>query len=255
MGLRNNMGLSFSSLLPICLESQQFSLIDDYASCRDRLVADRCPLGKCVTRERALAAVFNDFGIRESLNDDFVVCESLPVMRGLSLWLKRNHAGYMPTGFCPEMNSGVIVNGLRNENLEKLTFSDNTVDVWILLDVLEHLFDPFLALREIYRTLKNGGICLFTAPTYPEIHHSLQVAFIDTNGKVEMLGEPEYHGNPQRPADGALVTWRYGYDLPILISRETEFDVEVRRWQSEGSAVIGRMTEGHLCRKRAVVAD
>jgi SAM-dependent methyltransferase len=170
-------------------------------------------------------------------------------MRGISLWLKNNCRGYQPTGYFPNLSLGQMVNGLKNENLECLTIEDSSVDIWLHLDVLEHIFSPFLALKEIYRTLRPGGLCLFTAPTYPERTKSEQVAFQLAGGGMHIIGEPEYHGNPQRPEDAALVTWRYGYDLPLLIQRETGFDVEVRRWQSKQISVMGIMTEVYICTK------
>jgi SAM-dependent methyltransferase len=172
-------------------------------------------------------------------------------MRGFTLWLKKNCPGYHPTGFFINQPFGTIVNGIENENLEQLTLTDESVDIWLHLDVLEHLFDPFLALREIFRTLKVGGLCVFTVPTYPERVKSEQVAWQLPDGSLKIIGKPEYHGNPQQPENGALVTWRYGYDLPLLIQRETGFDVEVRRWQSREIAVMGTMTEVYICRKPA----
>ena len=74
------------------------------------------------------------------------------------------------------------------------------------------------------------------------------MAFQDADG-LRIVGEPEYHGNPQRPEDGALVTWRYGYDLPLLIQRQTGCDVEVRRYQSRDIAAMGYKNEVYLFRK------
>ena len=70
------------------------------------------------------------------------------------------------------------------------------------------------------------------------------------NGQLRVVGEPEYHGNPQRPEDGAIVTWRYGFDLPLLIQRNTGFDVETRRYQSQGNAAMGYMNEVYVLQKR-----
>lgn len=157
--------------------------------------------------------------------------------------------GYIRSGFWPEKTLGAEIGGLRNENLEHQTFKNDAFDVVIHLDVMEHLFNPFQGLREVFRTLKSGGVCLFTVPTEPNRFKSEQVAWLLGNGELKVVGEPEYHGNPQRPEDGALVTWRYGYDLPLLIQRETGFDVEVRRWQSKSVSIMGPMTEVYICRK------
>ena len=52
---------------------------------------------------------------------------------------------------------GTIVNAVRCENLEHLTFDNESVDLHITQDVFEHLFDPAAAFREIARTLRLGG--------------------------------------------------------------------------------------------------
>jgi SAM-dependent methyltransferase len=173
------------------------------------------------------------------------VHEAAPGGRGISRWLWENVRRRVISGYFPEKPFGSMVGHIRNEDLERQTFDDATFDLVIHLDVMEHLFHPFQALREIYRTLKPGGYCLFTAPTYPGRAKSEQVAFL-VDGKLSIVGEPEYHGNPQ--GNGSLVTWRYGYDLPKLISEQTSFEVEVRRWQSRSDAAMGTMTEVYILR-------
>jgi len=158
--------------------------------------------------------------------------------------MKTNVSSYVASGYFPDKPFGTVVDGLRNEDLEHQTFPDASFDIVFHLDILEHLFDPFRALNEIYRTLKPNGLCLFTAPTEWDRFESVQVAFKE-EGTVRIVGEPEYHGNPQSSA-GALVTWRYGYDLPFRIRRNTEFDTEVRRFQSKGKAVMGYMNEVYI---------
>lgn len=179
--------------------------------------------------------------------------EAAPTPRGLSQWLNKHAVNYVKSGYFPDRPWGETINGLRNENLEEQTFPDASFDLVIHLDVLEHLFDPFRALNEIHRTLKPGGACLFSAPTEHNRFHSEQVARITETGDIKTVGEPEYHGNPQRQSEGALVTWRYGYDLPLLISRTTPFDVEVRRWHSKSKAIMGYMTEIYILHKNNVI--
>jgi len=48
--------------------------------------------------------------------------------------------------------------------LEKIP--DNTVDVLMCISVLEHLWDPELALKEFYRVLAPNGVCLINVPTW-----------------------------------------------------------------------------------------
>jgi Methyltransferase domain len=234
------------SLCHICNEHKEFVAPDNYETCRDGLHSPQCGHGWCVTRERAMATVLFSLFSRDEVKQ-LTIHDVAPAERGLSYWLYLNAAKLTPTGYFPNKPFGSTVDGLRNENLEKQTFDDQIFDVVTHLDVMEHLFDPFLALSEIYRTLKPGGYCLFTTPTYDNRSKSEQVAFIE-NGKLRIIGEPEYHGNPQDP-EGSLVTWRYGYDLPKLIQERTDFDVEVRRWQSKGVAVMGPMNEVYILRR------
>lgn len=241
------MKMRFSATCPICGAKNIFESVDDYWSCRDGLKSPSCALGWCVTRERALATVLKQM-FPYDLNKR-TIYECSPCMRGISLHLKNTCENYVPTGYFPDKPRGCIVGHYRNEDLENLTIPNGSVDIWIHLDVLEHLFHPFQALREIFRTLKDDGVCLFTVPTYPDRARSEQVAFLQHDGNIKTIGQPEYHGNPQDPENGSLVTWRYGYDLPLLIQRETGFDVEVRRWQSTSIAVMGPMTEVYICTK------
>ncbi|WP_050593847.1 methyltransferase domain-containing protein [Mesorhizobium sp. LSHC414A00] len=240
------MAIEFQATCPICTERKTFTSPDDYYSCRDSLVAVNCPLNDCVTRERAAADVVFSLFPREAFKT-LRVHESAPGRRGLSLWLWYNSKQKVFSGYYPSKPFGSMVEHIRNEDLEAQTFPDRTFDLVIHLDVMEHLFHPFAALREIFRTLDFGGVCIFTTPTYPEWAASEQVAFRSKDG-IRIVGEPEYHGNPQDPS-GSLVTWRYGYDFPLLIQRHTGFDVEVRRMQSNSIAVLGPMTEVYILRK------
>lgn len=52
-----------------------------------------------------------------------------------------------------------------NENIE-----DNYFDALLCTEVLEHVVDPFAAIREIRRILKVGGCVLFTTPLNARIH-------------------------------------------------------------------------------------
>lgn len=238
----------FFATCPICFEKHLFSAPEDYYTWRNELYSVECISKQwpCITRERAMAKALFSLVSQEQVKK-MAIHESSPMPRGLALWLQENCTQYTPSGYYPGSPRGGSENGYRNEDLENQTFDDGVFDLVLHSDVLEHLFNPFSALREIWRTLKAGGYCIFTAPTYPGRVSSEQVAFRDGDG-VRIVGEPEYHGNPQS-GDGSLVTWRYGYDLPDLIAKETEFDVEVRRWNSKKSAVMGPMTEVYILYK------
>jgi SAM-dependent methyltransferase len=157
----------------------------------------------------------------------------------------------MGTHYFPDEQLGQTVRGWRNENIESQTFDDSSFDLVVTMDVTEHVFDPKAMLREIYRTLKPGGLYLSTFPIRKHlVEPAVQLARITSDGSVEHLKTPpEYHGNPI-DGKGALVTWDFGYTIHQLISYWTSFDVEISRFSDRWLGVIGEYTEVTICRKR-----
>lgn len=242
--------MKINAFCDICKQNLQFEAPDSHWSCRDSLKSQACPYGGCVVRERALAsAIFKYYSPPEMAY--LSIHEAAPTMRGLSYWMLNvaSPNNYIRSGYWPEMPSGTIVNGLVNCDLTSQPFEDEKFDIVIHLDVLEHLFEPFLALRECMRTLRTGGRLFFTAPVYPGRIKSEKVAFVADDGSFEIIGTPEYHGNPQRPEDGALVTWRYGSDLASRILEETTCDVEMISTQQLARAILGTHTEVFIVTK------
>ena len=59
---------------------------------------------------------------------------------------------------------------LLHFDLMRCPLPDNSVDVAILLNVLEHIEDDILAARQLFRLLKPGGIAVIEAPSGPELY-------------------------------------------------------------------------------------
>src|SRR5437016_14407750 len=69
-----------------------------------------------------------------------------------------------------------------NKNIEQLTFPDNSFDIVITSDVMEHVRLDERAHQEIQRVLKPGGIYLFTVPHFgdkSDRQHSNAVGLMD----------------------------------------------------------------------------
>jgi len=69
--------------------------------------------------------------------------------------LARDCVDYTPTQFYPNAPRGAYRDGVRCEDLEQQTFDDESFDLVITQDVMEHIFHPDRAYREIWRTLKT----------------------------------------------------------------------------------------------------
>jgi SAM-dependent methyltransferase len=55
---------------------------------------------------------------------------------------------------------------VRKEDLQALSFADNSIDQIFSCDTLEHIPDYKLALRELYRVLKSEGFAVIHMPVY-----------------------------------------------------------------------------------------
>jgi len=57
----------------------------------------------------------------------------------------------------------------RGDIMEGLPYEDGSFDLVTALEVIEHMEDPFKAVREFHRVLKPGGLLLLTTPNYGNI--------------------------------------------------------------------------------------
>jgi SAM-dependent methyltransferase len=135
---------------------------------------------------------------------------------------------------------GAIHNKFRCEDIENQTFADGSLDIVIAQDVMEHIFDPERAYREIWRTLRPGGLYIHSTPMNKSMVTSERCAERLSNRSIHHLTEPFYHGNPIDEG-GSLVTFLWGYDLPDLIAR---WAGTFRR----GSSTLQLRQHGHRCR-------
>jgi SAM-dependent methyltransferase len=227
---------------PICEQDTVFEARNAWF--RDHLICRRCP-GGSIPRERAIMEVTRELAPdwkRRSIH------EGSPSSRGASVILARDCVDYTPTQFYPNVPRGAYRDGVRCEDLEQQTFDDESFDLVITQDVMEHIFHPDRAYREIWRTLKPGGLYLHTTPIYKDHLTTERRASLAKDGTVVHLAEPEYHGNPIDPK-GSLVTFHYGYDLADLIAEWTPFDVEIRRFHQRSSGIVAEFSEVVVCRK------
>jgi 2-polyprenyl-3-methyl-5-hydroxy-6-metoxy-1,4-benzoquinol methylase len=61
---------------------------------------------------------------------------------------------------------------------------DDTADIAILTDVLEHVLDPASLLKETVRTLRRGGVAYLTIPDARSYWHPRPVAAADVNWEL-----------------------------------------------------------------------
>lgn len=125
-------------------------------------------------------------------------------------------ANYINSYYWEDTALGHYRDGVRCEDLTKLTFDRDSFDLVITSDVMEHVFNPDQAFAEIFRVLKPGGIHVFTIPTaWPFPLESTSRARL-SGGKIEHLLPERYH----RAGDGSqsLVVTDFGAALVKTLS-------------------------------------
>jgi SAM-dependent methyltransferase len=177
----------------------------------------KCSHCGSIPRERALMYVIEKFYPNW---ESSIIHESSPASRGASLKLKNKCNNYVATHFFADMPSGQTVQEYVNQNLEDQTFEDESFDLVITQDVMEHVFNPDKAFSEIARTLKRGGAHIFTVPLVNKSKPSAKWATINDDGTVNFLKAPEYHGNPI-DKKGSPVSMHWGYDICEFIFRSS----------------------------------
>ncbi len=173
---------------------------------RDHYVCANCG---SIPRERALMLLIDQrFPNWRSLS----IHESSPGNRGASTRLSSGCSNYIPSQYFADEQPGSTVGRFRCENLEALTFADESIDLHVTQDVMEHVFHPSKVFREIARTLKPGGAHIFTVPLVNKQKPSKLRARMATDGQISHLEPPVYHGNPISDK-GSLVTVDWGFDI------------------------------------------
>jgi SAM-dependent methyltransferase len=181
--------------------------------------------------------------------------EFSPNMRGASLRIKNEASKYLATYKIPDVESGNIHNGYRCEDIENLTFENESFDFHISQDVLEHVFDHERAFKEVARTLKPGGAHIFTVPIVNKNIPSERRALRDSNGCVRQIATPvEYHGDPLTTEEGSLVTMRWGYDITSIIQKASGLFTEIIFLDNLDLGIRAELIEVFISRKMEDIA-
>lgn len=216
--LPNNFYFSQKGHCPCCDQDVVFTSYNQWL--RDNF---RCSNCNCIPRERALSLIIEKYYPNWK---ELAIHETSPGNRGASLKLKNNCKNYLATQYFPTQPFGSMIKNFRNENLEAQTFADESFDLVISQDVMEHTYNPEKAFKEIARTLKKGGAHIFTVPIINHHKPSEVWATLGENGHPNFLKTPEFHGNPVDPK-GSPVTMHWGFDIVNFIKEKSGLDTTV----------------------------
>ena len=88
--------------------------------------------------------------------------------------LKRECELYLASHYRAGVPAGAIVDGTRNEDLERPSLPDGSMDVIVSSDVFEHVIDIDVALAQIARVLTPDGVHVWTL--HPHLDSYLEAA-------------------------------------------------------------------------------
>jgi len=109
--------------------------------------------------------------------------------RTSGLWLKNHGCDYLGADISENAIQAARSLGLeaaRIEDVTRLPFPDASFDAAVCIEVLEHLFEPQLAVTEVLRVLRPGGILIATVPNIAYWRWRLDLALL---GRWNPLGD------------------------------------------------------------------
>lgn len=172
---------------------------------RERLV---CPYCKLINRMRASIHIFEKVCRPMSSDKIYISEQTTP----LYLWLSNKYKNITGSEYLGDSIAfgQTNHNGIRNESFNKLTFGDGEFDFILSFDVFEHIPDYKKAFRECFRCLRPGGKLLFSVPFRKDSYKNIVRAHLTSEGTVEHLLPPEYHGDPIN-SKGCLCFYHFGW--------------------------------------------
>lgn len=109
-----------------------------------------------------------------------------------------------PAGF-------IDMQGIRHEDLTRLSFEDGQFDFILCFDVFEHIPNYRRAFRECRRVLKKGGALFFSIPFDRNSPRNIIRADLSPDGSIRHLLPPEYHADPLQ-SGGCLCFRHFGWE-------------------------------------------
>ena len=128
-----------------------------------------------------------------------------------------------------------------SENLSRLSYEDDSFDLVLTSETLEHIPDLDTALKEIRRILKPGGSHLFTIPLLPGVPKTYARKRLDQDGRAIALAPPISHPGGDW---GYPVFTEFGADLPEILER-AGFSVD----EKFGPVTEDDVAQVFVCRK------
>lgn len=194
---------------PMLVDYESSYLQDDGSrtpNWRERLVCRHCGMNN---RQRLVAKLVQQSAMRSVHPKIYLMEQVTPIFEWVKKIYRTQVHGSEYLGY--QYKGGERVHGVRHEDVMNLSYPDETFDLIVSNDVMEHIPDPERALRECFRVLRPGGTLLATFPFQVKNDTTVVRARLVGNN-IEHLLPAQYHGNPVS-AEGSLVFSDFGWDF------------------------------------------
>lgn len=165
----------------------------DYINRQQGLHCQRC---KVRLRGMTLAYAMMKMDSYQGLFKDFIKTRWIKKKKILEI----NRADWL-TQYLNQV-PGHILCSYPEVDIQKLPYADNSFDIVVHSDTLEHVEDPLQAMRECQRVLKPNGFCAFTTPVV-----------VDRLTRSRAGLSPSYHGTENQISEDYLVHTEFGADV------------------------------------------
>jgi SAM-dependent methyltransferase len=220
---------------------------------RERLVCTGCGLNN---RQRAIFQLIKESVEQWAPHDNDLSLYAMEQITPLYKRLQRDLSDVVCIGseyLGDDVPSGSFIDGVepgvRHENVESLSFPDDSFDLVTSNDVLEHVNLPERAIAEVYRVLKPGGEFLISVPFCLQADCTVRRAE-KTAAEIKHILPPVYHGNPLS-SQGSLVFNDFGWDFLDLLRAASFVDMVMCCYWSYLYGHLGEPQYYFWCRKLA----
>ena len=159
----------------------------------------------------------------------------------LYAFLSKHCSSVTGSEYWPDVPPGEWRGRAQCQNIEALTYADESFDLVTSTEVFEHVVNDMNGFREVRRVLRETGVFVFTVPLLLD-RETIERARI-LNGEIEHMEEPEYHDDTIRGEGKVLAFRTYGVDIvDRLVSagfREALIDeTDTSTFDGDGRAVV-----------------
>jgi len=195
-----------------------------FARLRDNEIGVRCLTCRATPITLSLVAVLRELSPDLASKKVYELSARGPLVR----FLRKHCRDLTCSQYFEDIRPGERHNGILCQDVQNLTFGDNSFDICTSTEVFEHVPDDRAGFAELKRVLRPGGLLLCTVPLFPTAQ-TIERARLTDRGEVTLLRPATYHGDPIRSHARVLVFRDYGRDIVQRLVDQGFMDVCLRK--------------------------